>query len=132
MRGVTFLYLLYLGAPIVLLVVGSFGESWTNSLLPSGLTLRWYEEVFADPSFRRVVVEGTFAPEHEVLLRGRSRDGVCATASRLPSSAVPMPSEASSEAHDWPGRHPPRATSAALRSNRTSSSFGSTGSTCAA
>jgi len=52
-RGVTFLYLLYLGAPIVLLVVGSFGESWTNSLLPSGLTLRWYEEVFADPSFRR-------------------------------------------------------------------------------
>lgn len=29
----------------------------------------------ADPSFRRVVVEGRFAPEHEVLLRGRALDG---------------------------------------------------------
>lgn len=29
----------------------------------------------ADASYRRVVAEGTFAPEHEVLLRGRSLDG---------------------------------------------------------
>lgn len=29
----------------------------------------------ADPSYRRVLVEGTFAPEHEVLLRGRSLAG---------------------------------------------------------
>jgi putative spermidine/putrescine transport system permease protein len=52
-RWITAAYLAYLGAPIVLLVVGSFGELWLNTLLPSGLTSRWYLEVAADPSFRR-------------------------------------------------------------------------------
>jgi putative spermidine/putrescine transport system permease protein len=46
-------YLAYLAAPIVLLVVGSFGELWLNSLLPTGATLHWYANVAADPSFRR-------------------------------------------------------------------------------
>jgi putative spermidine/putrescine transport system permease protein len=50
---VTAAYLLYLAAPIALLFLGSFGDVWTNSLLPSGITLRWYEELLADPSFRR-------------------------------------------------------------------------------
>jgi putative spermidine/putrescine transport system permease protein len=50
---VTILYLLYLAAPILLLALGSFGEVWTNSLLPSGFSLRWYEQVWSDPSFRR-------------------------------------------------------------------------------
>ncbi len=49
----TILYLAFLFAPIVLLVVGSVGESWTNSLLPTGLTGRWYVELASDPSFRR-------------------------------------------------------------------------------
>ncbi|BAF88090.1 ABC transporter permease protein [Azorhizobium caulinodans ORS 571] len=49
----TCLYLLFLFAPIALLVMGSLGESWTNSLLPSGLTGRWYAELAADPSFQR-------------------------------------------------------------------------------
>lgn len=49
----TCLYLLFLFAPIALLVVGSLGESWTNTLLPSGLTGRWYAELAADPSFQR-------------------------------------------------------------------------------
>jgi len=55
-RFVTGLYLAYLAAPIVLLFVGSFGELWLNTLLPSGSTLRWYREVGADPSFRRAFV----------------------------------------------------------------------------
>lgn len=50
---VTALYLAYLAAPILLLAVGSFGELWTNTLLPTGATTRWYEEVWSDPSFRR-------------------------------------------------------------------------------
>ncbi|OSQ47773.1 ABC transporter permease [Thalassospira alkalitolerans] len=50
---VTFLYTLYLIAPIALLLVGSFGTSWTNSLLPTGFTLDWYREVIGDASFRR-------------------------------------------------------------------------------
>jgi putative spermidine/putrescine transport system permease protein len=46
-------YLSYLAAPIILLLIGSFGESWTNTLLPSGITDRWYLEIWADGSFRR-------------------------------------------------------------------------------
>ncbi|MBE0695043.1 MAG: ABC transporter permease subunit [Aquamicrobium sp.] len=50
---VTIFYLIFLAAPILLLLVGSFGESWSNTLLPQGFTFRWYEEIAADPSFRR-------------------------------------------------------------------------------
>ncbi len=53
MPVVTGLYLLYLAAPIVLLAVGSFGGAWTNTLLPTGVTLEWYRQVAADGSFRR-------------------------------------------------------------------------------
>src|SRR5690606_21267665 len=52
-RWITAAYLAYLVLPIALLVVGSFGESWMNTLLPTGFTGRWYQEVAADPSFRR-------------------------------------------------------------------------------
>jgi len=53
MAWVTGLYLLYLLLPILLIMVGSFGEVWTNTLLPSGITGKWYAAVTADPSFRR-------------------------------------------------------------------------------
>jgi putative spermidine/putrescine transport system permease protein len=53
MRVVTGAYLLYLAAPMLLLFVGSFGASWTNTLLPTGFTGGWYVEVFTDSSFRR-------------------------------------------------------------------------------
>ncbi|BBK38257.1 ABC transporter permease [Allostella sp. ATCC 35155] len=56
MAFVTILYLLFLFAPMALLFVGSFGESWTNTLLPSGFTWRWYVEVASDSSFRRAFV----------------------------------------------------------------------------
>lgn len=46
-------YLAYIFLPIILLIVGSFGDSWTNTLLPTGMTARWYLEVWGDPSFRR-------------------------------------------------------------------------------
>jgi len=52
-RWITTAYLLYLVAPIALLFVGSFGNSWLNTLLPTGFTLHWYRDVAADPSFRR-------------------------------------------------------------------------------
>jgi putative spermidine/putrescine transport system permease protein len=52
-RWITAAYLVYLLLPIALLVVGSLGESWMNTLLPDGFTGRWYLEVAADPSFRR-------------------------------------------------------------------------------
>jgi putative spermidine/putrescine transport system permease protein len=53
MAWVTAIYLVYLFAPMLLLLVGSTGESWFNTLLPQGFTGRWYEQVAADPSFRR-------------------------------------------------------------------------------
>ena len=56
LRWVTALYLVYLVVPIALLLVGSFGELWLNTLLPTGATLRWYEAVATDPSFQRAFV----------------------------------------------------------------------------
>ena len=53
MRFVTGTYLVYLLLPIALLIVGSFGAGWTNTLLPVGFTIRWYEELWADTSFVR-------------------------------------------------------------------------------
>jgi putative spermidine/putrescine transport system permease protein len=38
-------------APILLLLMGPFGEVWSNTLLPQGFTLRWYLEIVRDPSF---------------------------------------------------------------------------------
>jgi putative spermidine/putrescine transport system permease protein len=52
-RLVTVLYLIFLVAPILLLLVGSFGEVWSNTLLPQGFTLRWYIDIANDPSFVR-------------------------------------------------------------------------------
>lgn len=49
-------YLIFLAAPVVLLFLGSFGEVWSNTLLPSGFTWRWYQEVAGDPSFRRAFI----------------------------------------------------------------------------
>lgn len=52
-RWITALYLVYLAIPIVLLLVGSFGELWLNTMLPTGLTLQWYRDVAGDANFRR-------------------------------------------------------------------------------
>ncbi len=53
MRIVTLGYLVYLFTPIALLFVGSFGETWTNTLLPSGFDLKWYAELWESGSYRR-------------------------------------------------------------------------------
>jgi len=53
MAGVTLVYLVYLFMPIGLLVVGSVGDVWFNTLLPDGFSGRWYQAVYEDPSFRR-------------------------------------------------------------------------------
>lgn len=52
----TFLYLVYLVLPLALLLLGSFGDRWTNTLLPEGASLRWYTDLLADGSFRRAFV----------------------------------------------------------------------------
>ena len=52
MSIVTGIYLFYLFMPLILLLVGSFGSVWMNSLLPSGLTFQWYLDLWEDVSFR--------------------------------------------------------------------------------
>jgi putative spermidine/putrescine transport system permease protein len=59
-RWITIAYLGYLVAPIALLLAGSFGDLWLNTLLPTGATLRWYADVAADPSFRRAFATSLF------------------------------------------------------------------------
>lgn len=56
MPFITIAYLIFLAAPVLLLALGAFGESWSNTLLPSGLTLRWFGEIAADTSFRRAFI----------------------------------------------------------------------------
>jgi putative spermidine/putrescine transport system permease protein len=53
MAVVTAIYLVYLFTPVVLLIIGSFGATWFNTLLPSGVTADWYLQVVSDGSFRR-------------------------------------------------------------------------------
>lgn len=53
MAVLTWLYLIYLAAPILLLLVGSFGGVWANTLLPTGATLHWYAALLDDPSLIR-------------------------------------------------------------------------------
>lgn len=52
-RGISLLYAGYLLLPMALLVIGSLGSTWTNSLLPTGLTTRWYFDLWQDSSFRK-------------------------------------------------------------------------------
>jgi putative spermidine/putrescine transport system permease protein len=50
---ITLIYLLFLFTPVALLALGSFGESWSNTMLPQGFTLQWFQQVATDPSFQR-------------------------------------------------------------------------------
>jgi ABC-type sugar transport system permease subunit len=69
------LYLSYLFLPILLLAIGSFGQSWTNALLPTGITLEWFKAVAGDASSRRAFV---------VSLEVVTATGVACTAIALP------------------------------------------------
>jgi putative spermidine/putrescine transport system permease protein len=59
-RWITYAYLVYLAMPIALLAIGSLGDLWLNTLLPTGVTARWYLQVAADPSFRRAFATSLF------------------------------------------------------------------------
>ena len=52
-RGIAVVYGIYLVLPILLLLIGSAGSSWTNTMLPTGLTGRWYFDLWQDTSFRK-------------------------------------------------------------------------------
>ncbi|UEQ04990.1 hypothetical protein LMS44_03765 [Halomonas profundus] len=56
MRLITYCYLVYLLAPIVLLLVGAFGDQWSNTLLPEGLTWRWFISVWEETTYRNAML----------------------------------------------------------------------------
>ncbi|MFD1382853.1 ABC transporter permease [Rhodanobacter aciditrophus] len=56
MKKITYLYIIYLLLPIFLLAVGSFGQSWMNTLLPKGFTLDWYLELLHSTSYRNALL----------------------------------------------------------------------------
>ena len=53
LRWISALYAVYLLLPIALLLIGSFGNTWTNTMFPSGVTARWYVELWHETPFRR-------------------------------------------------------------------------------
>lgn len=55
-RGISLIYGLYLLLPIALLMVGSVGGNWTNTLLPTGITGQWFLDLWQDTSFRKAFV----------------------------------------------------------------------------
>ncbi|AXL50506.1 ABC transporter permease [Paraburkholderia caffeinilytica] len=53
LHTVVVLFAIYMLLPIALLLVGAFGETWTNTLLPTGVTGHWFADLAANTSFRR-------------------------------------------------------------------------------
>jgi putative spermidine/putrescine transport system permease protein len=45
------LYAAYLAVPIALIILGSFGSMWSNTLLPVGVTDRWYLQLWSNGTF---------------------------------------------------------------------------------
>ncbi len=52
-KGISIAYGCYLLLPMGLLLLGSVGGTWTNTLLPTGTTGRWYQDLWLDTSFRK-------------------------------------------------------------------------------
>ncbi|UYG00630.1 ABC transporter permease [Halomonas sp. GD1P12] len=55
MRLLTYCYIVYLLAPIALLLVGAFGDQWSNTLLPHGFTGRWFAAVWEEATYRNAM-----------------------------------------------------------------------------
>ncbi len=45
----------YVLAPLALILVGSFGEKWFGTLLPTGFTLKWYADLFSKTMYVRAM-----------------------------------------------------------------------------
>lgn len=55
-RLVIILILLYLVTPIIATGIYSFSTSWVNTVLPEGLTMRWYGQLVASPDFSAALI----------------------------------------------------------------------------
>ena len=62
------LYFAYVLVPILLLLVGSFGERWFSTLLPEGFTLEWYLDLFTNPMYTRAMGRSLLVASLTVIL----------------------------------------------------------------
>lgn len=62
------LYFSYVLLPILLLLVGSFGERWFSTLLPEGFTLKWYLDLFTNPMYTQAIGRSLLVAALTVLL----------------------------------------------------------------
>lgn len=49
------LFLFYLSIPMVLVVIGAFGQRWFGTPFPEGFTFRWFQELFSTAIFIRAM-----------------------------------------------------------------------------
>lgn len=50
------LYFAFVLSPIFLMVLGSFGDKWFGTLLPTGFTLKWYTQLFGKSMYVRAML----------------------------------------------------------------------------
>jgi putative spermidine/putrescine transport system permease protein len=62
-------------APIVLILMGSFGEKWFGTLFPTGFTLSWYKELFSKTMYVRAMGMSLLVGSLAVVLNGLI--GIC-------------------------------------------------------
>ncbi|MDR1979677.1 MAG: ABC transporter permease subunit [Synergistaceae bacterium] len=64
------LYFSFILAPIFLMLIGSFGEKWFGTLLPTGFTLEWYAQLFRKAMYVRAMVMSLWIAALTVLING--------------------------------------------------------------
>jgi putative spermidine/putrescine transport system permease protein len=64
------LYFSFILAPIILMLIGSFGEKWFSTLLPTGFTLDWYAQLFRKAMYTRAMVMSLWVAALTVLING--------------------------------------------------------------
>ena len=65
----------YVLTPIALILVGSFGEKWFGTLLPTGFTMKWYGDLFSKTMYVRAMTMSLFIASLTVLINGLI--GIC-------------------------------------------------------
>lgn len=55
-RGIIAILFVYLATPIIVTMIYSFATSWIKTLLPSGLTLKWYGQLITNADFTSALV----------------------------------------------------------------------------
>lgn len=63
-----FILVIYIVFPVLLILVGSFGQKWFGTLFPEGFTLSWYAELFSKRMYLRAIKMSIFVGVGTVLV----------------------------------------------------------------